>query len=178
MPKRELIPNFLMTTKYIANPHLLNGFKYDLRVFALVTSYSPLKIYLYNDCLVRFCTEKYSVEQVTANNRFAHLTSYSVNKKNKSPQINPLQDLNKLKEAYEMEGIDFEPIHAQIKDLVVKTLISAEAHIAGNSDEYPTARNACYEEFSFDIMLDDKLRAWLTKTSKTESVGYTANLLQ
>ena len=90
VPKRELIPSFLMTTKYISNPHLLNGFKYDLRVFALVTSYSPLKIYLYNDCLVRFCTEKHSAEQVTLNNRFSFLTSYSVNKKNKNPQINPL----------------------------------------------------------------------------------------
>ena len=86
--------------------------------------------------------------------------------------------MNKLKEAYEMEGIDFEPIHAQIKDIVIKTLISAETHIASNSEELPNASNACFEEFSFDIMLDDKLRAWLIKTNKTELVGYSANQMQ
>ena len=75
IPKRELMPENYIASKYLANPHLLNGFKYDIRVSALVTSYSPLKVYLFNDCLVRFCTEKYSIEQAMQNNRLAHLTS-------------------------------------------------------------------------------------------------------
>ena len=61
---------------------------------------------------------------------------------------------------------------------MIKTLISAETHIANNSEEHPNASNACFEEFSFDIMLDDKLRAWLIKTNKTELVGYSANQVQ
>lgn len=84
------MPESYICSKYIINPHLLNGFKYDLRVFALVTSYNPLKIYLFNDCLVRFCTEKYSPQEIVQNNRFAHLTSYSVNKKNQDGKTNPL----------------------------------------------------------------------------------------
>ena len=52
----------MLACKYIANPHLLNGLKYDLRVYVLVTSFSPLRIYMYNDGLVRFATEKYSTD--------------------------------------------------------------------------------------------------------------------
>lgn len=43
-----------------------------------MTSYDPLRIYVYREGLVRFASEKYdsSTEQV-----YAHLTNYSINKK-------------------------------------------------------------------------------------------------
>ena len=42
---------------YIKNPHLLNGIKYDLRVYVLVSSANPLKIYIYKEGLTRFATQ-------------------------------------------------------------------------------------------------------------------------
>lgn len=50
-----------IASKYIHKPHLINGFKYDLRVYVMITSYDPLKIYIYRDGLVRFATEKYTL---------------------------------------------------------------------------------------------------------------------
>jgi len=49
--------------KYISNPHLINGFKYDLRIYCLVTCYDPLKVYIFKEGLVRFATQKYSNNQ-------------------------------------------------------------------------------------------------------------------
>lgn len=45
-----------LVSEYIANPHLINNFKYDLRIYVLVSSYDPLRIYLFNEGLVRFAT--------------------------------------------------------------------------------------------------------------------------
>lgn len=45
-----------------------------------VTSFNPLKIYLYEEGLARFATEPYS-GAVQLNNLCMHLTNYSVNKK-------------------------------------------------------------------------------------------------
>jgi len=70
-----------LASKYVANPHLINGYKYDLRVYVLVTSYDPLRIYVYNDGLVRFATEKYNVDNKDLKKKFIHLTNFSVNKK-------------------------------------------------------------------------------------------------
>ena len=71
-----------LAAKYIANPHLLNGLKYDMRVYVLVTSFNPLRIYMYNDGLVRFATEKYSNDPRKLQKKYMHLTNFSINKKN------------------------------------------------------------------------------------------------
>ena len=71
-----------LACKYLANPHLLNGLKYDLRVYVLVTSFNPLRIYMYNDGLVRFATEKYSNDPRKLQKKYVHLTNFSINKKN------------------------------------------------------------------------------------------------
>ena len=143
-----------------------------------MTSFNPLKIYLFNDCLVRFCTETYSADKVTHNNRFAHLTSYSVNKKNQDAKTNPLQDLKQLRDTYERNGIEFEPVFAQIKDLVIKSLLSVDQHIAPTLGGHANSRNACFEMFSFDIMLDEKMKAWVIKTSSDPTDGNIYNVLQ
>jgi len=69
-------------SKYVHKPLLINGFKFDIRLYVLVTSYDPLKIYLYQDGLVWFATEKYTTSSSSLKKRFIHLTNYSVNKKN------------------------------------------------------------------------------------------------
>ncbi len=80
-------------SRYISPPHLLDHHKYDLRLYVLITSYDPLRIYLYNNGLVRFATERYSVTSKACKRRYVHLTNYAVNKKapkfvgNQKPEV-------------------------------------------------------------------------------------------
>ena len=67
--------------QYISNPHLIDGFKYDLRIYIVVTCFDPLKIFMLKEGLVRFATQKYSNNPKMLEKRFVHLTNYSVNKK-------------------------------------------------------------------------------------------------
>lgn len=66
--------------KYIDNPLLMDGKKFDLRLYVCVTSFHPLKIYLHQEGLVRMATEPYSNESY--DEAFVHLTNYSINRKN------------------------------------------------------------------------------------------------
>ena len=72
-----------LVSEYIANPHLINGYKYDLRIYVLVTSYDPLRIYMFKEGLTRFATYEYNTKQKNIKKRFIHLTNFSVNKHSK-----------------------------------------------------------------------------------------------
>ena len=66
---------------YIKNPLLIDGLKFDLRVYALVTDCDPLRIFIFKEGLGRFATAAY-VKPTDENieNTFMHLTNYSLNK--------------------------------------------------------------------------------------------------
>ena len=72
---------------YIKKPLLLDGYKFDLRIYCIVTSIKPLRMYLFQDGLVRMCTEEY-VKPTKENLGMAcmHLTNYAVNKHNENFQ--------------------------------------------------------------------------------------------
>jgi tubulin polyglutamylase TTLL9 len=52
-------PEPYVCQKYLMNPLLMGGRKFDMRVYALCTSYNPLTIYLYRAGFARFAHERY-----------------------------------------------------------------------------------------------------------------------
>jgi hypothetical protein len=71
----------MIVSHYIQNPLTINGLKFDLRIYVVVTSLHPLRIYLHSDGLVRFATEQYTTPAASGTySQFVHLTNYSINK--------------------------------------------------------------------------------------------------
>jgi tubulin polyglutamylase TTLL2 len=64
-----------LVQKYVAKPLLVGGYKMDLRIYVLVTSFHPLKVFLYEDGLARFGTTKYDNDMTDLGNLFSHLTN-------------------------------------------------------------------------------------------------------
>ena len=71
----------VVTQKYVSDPFLIDGRKFDLRVYVLVTCADPLRVFVYDDGLVRFCTNKYEAPDAkNLHDACMHLTNYAVNK--------------------------------------------------------------------------------------------------
>ncbi|CCW67184.1 unnamed protein product [Phytomonas sp. Hart1] len=52
-------PDRFLVQEYIEDPYLVYGYKFDLRLYVVLTSYEPVRIYLYKEGLVRFATSPY-----------------------------------------------------------------------------------------------------------------------
>ena len=111
-----------LVSEYIANPHTINSFKYDLRVYVLVTSYDPLRIYMFNEGLTRFATYAYTTKTTSITKRFVHLTNFSVNKHSKKFVKNSKSEkdgegskwsFTALKKFYDENGIDSKAVIIQ-----------------------------------------------------------------
>jgi len=70
--------------RYLDDPYLIGGYKFDLRLYVFVPRFWPLQCYLYRKGLVRFGSQKYDL--CSLENKFCHLTNSSVNKT--SPNLN------------------------------------------------------------------------------------------
>ena len=187
----------------MASPHLINQTKYDLRyvlenyvvcrismkltffshvfsyrIYVLLTSLHPLRIYLYDEGLVRFASNTYSKDSKSLADVFTHLTNYSINKN--SSTYCPNEDsekreghkwtLSALWQYFAEQGIDNKPVMDAIKDLVIKTIISAETSMH-NLYRHNMASHYCgYELFGFDVLLDANLKPWILEVNISPSL--------
>ena len=193
-----------LISRYIDKPHLINNKKYDLRIYVLVVSFAPLRIYLYNNGLVRFATEDY--KRGDFNNVFIHLTNYSINKNNLKykPNQNNI-DFSKSDNAEEGENIEdneenevdddsskwslieykyffqkmgkeeiMQKIWKQIEEIVIKTILTV------SEDYYKEISinkiNSLFELYGFDIMIDENFKAWLIEVNVNPSLHCTSPL--
>ncbi|GFQ69556.1 tubulin polyglutamylase TTLL4 [Trichonephila clavata] len=164
--------------RYISDPYLINGSKFDLRFYVMVPSIEPLRIYVFNDGLVRFASEKYSLANKSFANRYIHLTNYSINKKSSSYTSNDDETMCQghkwsLKSFWDYmsnSGIDVKKIQTTITDMIIKTIISAESPICRILKCRAKSPYNCFELFGFDIMLDKDLHPWLLEVNISPSL--------
>lgn len=71
--------------KYIEQPllSLQCGRKFDIRQWVLITSLAPLRVFWYQTCYLRFCSEAF--ECAALSDAFAHLSNHSVQKHAPAP---------------------------------------------------------------------------------------------
>ncbi|CAH1173514.1 unnamed protein product [Phaedon cochleariae] len=162
---------------YITKPLLIDGYKFDLRVYTLITCCDPMRVYIYNEGLVRFATSRYKEPNgVNITNVFMHLTNYAVNKHSRTYNMDAeggsKRKLTWLNSYLRSLKHDVEAIWYRIDDVIIKTIISAYpvlkhsyAACFPNHDVIP----ACCELLGIDILLDKRLNPQVLEVNHSPS---------
>jgi tubulin polyglutamylase TTLL5 len=172
----------MVVSEYIDNPLLIDGLKFDLRIYAAITSVDPLRIYMYKEGLVRFATEKFSKKGTS---RLMHLTNYSLNKFSEAFVSNTdaahddignkwsLTALKRLlkKHVGHRQNVEWNAVEANIKDIIVKTVISVEAQMYSSAQMHVPYKTNCFDLLGFDILIDDTLSTWLLEVNLSPSLN-------
>lgn len=154
--------------RYIANPLLIGGYKFDMRLYVAVPSFHPLTVYIYQEGLVRFSTEKFDLSNLS--NVFSHLTNTSINKH--SPHFTTDKErvgpgckwtVTQLRYYLHQNNLDDRLLWARITNIVILTLLI-------QAPQVPKMSN-CFELYGFDILIDENLKPWLLEVNFSPALG-------
>jgi len=179
-PKGSNVSSYI-AQNYIENPLLLfNQTKFDIRLYVLITSFDPLRLYLYDDGLIRFASEKYSTNIEDLNNQFMHLTNYSINKKSETYKQNNDESstlghkwtlktfLNYIAE--NRKDVCIKRLSERIVDLILKSVISCQYPVYKYLQKNQKYKYNNFELLGFDIMLDSNFKPWILEVNVSPSL--------
>ncbi len=163
-----------MVQAYLDNPHLMHGRKYVLRLYVLITSLFPLRVYLHEEGFAKLASELYSIED--PDNPFTYLTNPDINATNLDADA-PVEFVNQsaYRDWLAGEGEDADGLFEKIRDLVTLTVIAASEKMRARTLEMHAPGEGCYELLGVDVMVDGNLKPWLLECNLSPSLEVCAD---
>ena len=156
--------------KYIENPLLFNGRKMDIRQWVLVTSFNPLKLWIFKEFYVRVSTNQFCYDDL--GDKYCHLTNISVNKKAQGFQSDQAfktqKQFRELIEAKFGAGSFEKHIKEGIRKVVKAVMQSMQPVLISQ-------RRVCHI-IGFDFLVDDRLNVWFLEANETPDFSANSGL--
>ena len=150
--------NRIIIQKYIENPLLYKGRKFDIRIWVLLTH--TMKVYIFKEGHLKTCSIEYNLNSKDA---YAHITNYSFQKYNtnfqkyeKGNEVPFFEFQNFLNENYPKLNYSIKNnLVPQMKEIIKLTMKSIKYKINKNR------RNYQFEIFGYDFMIDSEFNLFL-----------------
>ena len=166
--------NQTIIQKYIENPLVINGRKFDIRQWVLVTDLNPLTVWIFETPYFRFGAENYHIDDFK--NVFSQLTGNSIAKHSEKFNTGEIEgdmwENEQFKEFLEKKygGNPWNEIQKKIEKIVILSLESAKHKLFNRKNNF--------ELFGFDIMLDDKLNVYLIEINASPDWTYSTKVTE
>jgi len=171
--------------RYISNPLLSHGLKFDLRLYVSFVSLDPLCCYICNEGMVRFCTVQYEApNRRNLNKIYSHLTNYSLNRASRDyVHASNLDDSRATKRtlttfwrqlATEYPNCDIPLLWQKICDICYASCTAIAPALKAGCDWYPDQNLACgrcFQIMGFDVLVDNKFQPHLLEINSGPSLS-------
>lgn len=153
--------------RYLQFPLCIGGKKFDMRLYCLVTNFSPLKVYQYRRGFARFSNSRYSSRPEDIYDGFVHLTNVAIQKtaENYDDRTGGKMELQALKmhlmARYGVERTD--ALFWEMQLIMLRALLAVQ-HVM-ISDRH------CFELYGYDVMIDENLKPWLIEVNASPSLS-------
>lgn len=170
----NLFSNNSFVQEFIQNPFLVDGFKFDIGVYVVITSIDPLRLYIYSgDVLFRYCPVKYYPFNASNIDKYVvgddYLPTWEV-----PSLIKYYKNLGgSMRGAFDSyvreQNFDPSTIWHQVEDIIRNTVLAKEQDIVRILRSYKT-RNF-FDLMRFDLIIDDKLKVHLMEANMSPNLS-------
>lgn len=161
--------------EYIDKPYLIDGFKFDIGVYTVVTSIDPLRIYTYKgDVLFRFCPHEYHPFDQNDIDKYVVGDDYLPIWKVPSLKKYYVDYGFSMKETFDAyaktKGQNPDKIWNKIYQAITSIVLDKEKKIAEFYNNYPSKRNF-FEMVRFDFILDEDLNVFVMEANMSPNLS-------
>lgn len=170
-PDEEEAAETYLAQRYVDSPYLVGGRKFDLRIYVLITSYNPLRVYLYRSGFARFTNCRFSMRREDITNTFIHLTNVAIQKH--APTFDrdkgmkwPIRNLRLFLNT--RHGPDAtNALFNAIQNVILRALLAVQPVMINDKHSF--------ELYGYDILIDSALKPWLLEVNASPSLSASDN---
>ncbi|XP_062596927.1 probable tubulin polyglutamylase ttll-15 isoform X2 [Saccostrea cucullata] len=160
---------------FVDRPFLIDGRKFDIGVYTILTSIDPLRVYiLESEALFRFCSHDYYPFDARDINKYVVGDAYT-----------PVWEIPSLKKLYrelnfnfkesfdaylESQGHNAKKLWSNISAAIKTVYLQKEAAIISATSKYSSSRNF-FEMVRFDFALDEHLNVYLMEVNMSPNLS-------
>lgn len=171
----NLTDNLTFIQEYIDNPLLVDGHKFDVGVYTVITSIDPLRVYIYyGDILFRYCPREYNPFDPNDVDKYIvgddYLPTWEV------PSLGKFYNtfgygMKASFDAYmRNQGKDPQIIWDQVEDAIRTAILSKEPLMKDLMRRYKNHRNF-FEMARFDLIVDADLKVYLMEANMSPNLS-------
>ncbi|GMT11530.1 hypothetical protein PFISCL1PPCAC_2827, partial [Pristionchus fissidentatus] len=160
--------------KFVDNPLLIDNRKFDIGIYTVVTSLNPLRVYVYDEVLIRFCPKDYHPFDVEDVDKYVVGDDYT-----------PIWEIPSLMKLYnegrysmresisihlKKEGKDAGKIWRQLNDVIAEVFQAQQSKMV-ESRQWNEADLKFFELSRFDFVVDDQLNVFLMEANMSPNLS-------
>ncbi len=167
--------------RYIANPCLVGGKKSHIRLYMLISSVNPLRIYLFRDGIVRFAPEPYRRAAGWLDRPGIHITNTALHVDHPDLVLSDDPDeeasgniwsLSAFLDHLGREGASVSSLWSRFEDLATRlALVIRHTGLFREQARQPMPHAYPPKLLGMDVLLDETLQPWLMEIQRTPATG-------